>query len=205
MKKIFAVILAIILAAPAFAAYYNAAQLKALQDKLAAADKPLKKAELESGIAVFSLDNPTFEVIVSTVTPIYAKYNFDAKRARSRVCQIACFHFNKKFVADAYRMANEDKSLWSWRLIVTHQQTLGLTDQAAFDLLADTIISGREKSPKFVKIILTKMLSIAPSCDAAKVKSALQKINRLLSPRLIKDKASWEPSVAMVRTALETY
>ena len=36
MKKIVVALLAVILAAPAFAAYYNAAQIKTLQDKLAA-------------------------------------------------------------------------------------------------------------------------------------------------------------------------
>ena len=41
--------------------------------------------------------------------------------------------------------------------------------------------------------------------DEAKAKTTLKKLNRLYSPRLIKDKALWEPVVAMIRTALDTY
>jgi len=205
MKKIFAVILAAILAAPAFAAYYNAAQIKALQDKLAAADKPTRKANIEADIAAFSLENPTFDGVVAAIVQVYAKYSISEKKARSKACHLACYHFNQKFVAEAFKMATADHSLMAWRLVVSHQAKLGLTDQAAFDFLAQTILSSQEKDPVQVKKILSRMLAIAPNCDAAKVKDSLQKINRLLSPRLLKDKAKWEPSVAMVRTALETY
>lgn len=41
--------------------------------------------------------------------------------------------------------------------------------------------------------------------DETKAKTTLKKLNRLYSPHLIKDKASWEPVVAMIRTALDTY
>ena len=205
MKKIVVALLTVILAAPAFAAVSNANQIKALQEKLATADKPTKKANIEAEIAVFNLENPTFDGIVAAIVQVYAKYSISEKKARSKACHLACYRFNKKFVIEAFKMATADHSLMAWRLVVANQAKLGLTDQAAFDFLAQTILSSQEKEPAQVKQILSRMLVIAPNCDPAKVKTTLQKINRLLSPRLLKDKAKWEPSVAMVRTALETY
>lgn len=204
MKKIVVALLAVILAAPAFAAYYNAAQIKKLQDKLAAETVTWKKADIESRIVVFGLENPTWDVIVSSCVSVYAKYQIPAKRARGRACQFACFQFSQ-FAADAYKVATADSSIWIWHLVLHQQAKLGLSDQATFDLLADVILTRKETAADKIKLILTRMLAIAPNCDPAKVKTTLQKINRLLSPRLIKDKAKWEAPVAMVRTALETY
>ena len=204
MKKIFVVLLAVILAAPAFAAYYNAEQIKALQAKIAAENKPSKKANLEAELAVFSLDNPSFDTVVSTVVQIYAKYNLDEKKARGKACSIACNHL-KGLAPEAYKVAAADHSGMAWRLAVVHQKMLGLSDQAVFDLLADAILSGIAKHPDGIQPIVTRLLSIAPNIDPVKAKNTLIKINRKLSPFLIKDKAKWEPIVAMVRTALETY
>lgn len=206
MNKIFCLILAAVLAAPAYAAYYTPDQIKALQDKLAAATKDYQKVDLEARIAVFSIDNPaSFDVIIAAIKPICAKYSMPEIKAREKACQIACFHFNRKFVADAYKIALEDKTIWIWRLIFNHKKQLGVTDQAAFDLLAQTVIDRIEKDPRNIQTILNHMLSIAPNCDPAAVKSTLQKMNRLLTPYLLKNKARWEPAIALIRTALETY
>ena len=43
------------------------------------------------------------------------------------------------------------------------------------------------------------------SIDEKTVKADLKKLNRLFSPKLLKDKAAWEPVIAMIRTALDTY
>ena len=141
MNKIFSLILAAVLAAPAYAAYYTPDQIKALQDKLAAATKDYQKVDLEARIAVFSMDNPaSFDVIIAAIKPICAKYSMPEIKAREKACQIACFHFNRKFVADAYKIALEDKTIWIWRIIVNHKKQLGVSDQAAFDLLAQTVL-----------------------------------------------------------------
>lgn len=206
MNKIFSLILAAVLAAPAYAAYYTPDQIKALQDKLAAATKDYQKVDLEARIAVFSMDNPaSFDVIIASIKPICAKYSMPEIKAREKACQIACFHFNRKFIADAYKIALEDKTIWIWRLIVNHKKQLGLSDQAYFDLLAQTVLDRIEKDPQNIQKILNHMLSIAPNCDPAAVKNTLQKMNRLLTPYLLKNKARWEPAIALIRTALETY
>lgn len=56
-----------------------------------------------------------------------------------------------------------------------------------------------------VRSAVDALIKLAPMVDEAKAKTTLKKLNRLYSPRLIKDKASWEPVVAMIRTALDTY
>lgn len=41
--------------------------------------------------------------------------------------------------------------------------------------------------------------------DEEKAKAALQYLNRIYSPYLLKDRTNWEPIVAQIRVALETY
>jgi hypothetical protein len=205
MNKIFCLILAAVLAAPAYAAYYTPDQIKALQDKLAAVKEPSRKANLEARIAVLSMDNPTFETVLKTTETIYAKYNRPKREGHVRVCGFAIWPY-AKFAPDAYKLAVSDKLHHvAWKLVVRFQSQLGFSDQTAFDILANDILEHRVAQPGAVKQIVARMLVIAPNCDSAKVKTTLTKLNRLLSPRLLEDKAKWEPAVAMIRTALETY
>lgn len=206
MKKLIAVLLAAVVAAPSFAAaYYNEAKIKSLQEKLAAVKEPSRKANLEARIAVLSMDNPTFETVLKTTETIYAKYNRPKREGHVRVCGFAIWPY-AKFAPDAYKLAVSDKLHHvAWKLVVRFQSQLGFSDQTAFDILANDILEHRVAQPGAVKQIVARMLVIAPNCDPAKVKTALNKLNRLLSPRLLEDKAKWEPAVAMIRTALETY
>lgn len=53
---------------------------------------------------------------------------------------------------------------------------------------------------------LSYTLTLLPELPAAEAKATLQKINRILSPKLITEKGKgWDEVIAIVRTALETY
>lgn len=56
------------------------------------------------------------------------------------------------------------------------------------------------------KSSLVYTLTLLPELPAAEAKEALQKMNRIWSPKLVSEKGKgWDEVVAMVRTALETY
>jgi len=52
---------------------------------------------------------------------------------------------------------------------------------------------------------IAKFIVLCPQVDSVKAKTALQTLNRIYSPYLLKNKTVWEPIVAQIRVALETY
>lgn len=61
-------------------------------------------------------------------------------------------------------------------------------------------------TPVIAKFCLSYTLTLLPELPLAEAKAALQKMNRIWSPRLISEKGKgWDDVVAMVRTTLETY
>ena len=81
---------------------------------------------------------------------------------------------------------------------------LGLEDAELYKRSVDLALSV-ELSAKNALRLVRQIVRLAPGQDETTVKSDLKKLNRAFSPNLVKDKESWEPVVATIRTALETY
>ncbi len=208
MRKLFAILLFIVFAAPVFAAIATPEQLKIYQERLAAATNDLQRGDEQANIDIYGGDDPqSFDEIVTRTKAAFAKHNYvNDKYAISKACQIACWSYNGKFGADAYKVAKADNNFFVYYLARTHRQALGLTDDECFDIYSAALLrDGAFLSMDDVRSAVDDLIKLAPMVDEAKAKTTLKKLNRLYSPRLIKDKASWEPVVAMIRTALDTY
>ena len=208
MRKLFAILLFIVFAAPVFAAIATPEQLKIYQEPLAAATNDLQRGDEQANIDIYGGDDPqSFDEIVTRTKAAFAKHNYvNDKYAISKACQIACWSYNGKFGADAYKVAKADNNFFVYYLARTHRQALGLTDDECFDIYSAALLrDGAFLSMDDVRSAVDDLIKLAPMVDEAKAKTTLKKLNRLYSPRLIKDKASWEPVVAMIRTALDTY
>ena len=195
-------------AAPVFAAIATPEQLKIYQERLAAATNDLQRGDEQANIDIYGGDDPqSFDEIVTRTKAAFAKHNYvNDKYAISKACQIACWSYNGKFGADAYKVAKADNNFFVYYLARTHRQALGLTDDECFDIYSAALLrDGAFLSMDDVRSAVDDLIKLAPMVDEAKAKTTLKKLNRLYSPRLIKDKASWEPVVAMIRTALDTY
>ena len=81
---------------------------------------------------------------------------------------------------------------------------LGLDDAELYKRSVDLALSV-ELSAKNALRLVRQIVRLAPGQDETTVKSDLKKLNRAFSPSLVKDKESWEPVVATIRTTLETY
>ena len=208
MRKLFAILLFIVFAAPVFAAIATPEQLKIYQERLAAATNDLQRGDEQANIDIYGGDDPqSFDEIVTRTKAAFAKHNYvNDKYAISKACQIACWSYNGKFGADAYKVAKADNNFFVYYLARTHRQALGLTDDECFDIYSAALLrDGAFLSMDDVRSAVDDLIKLAPMVDEAKAKTTLKKLHRLYSPRLIKDKASWEPVVAMIRTALDTY
>ena len=205
MRKIFAILLFIVSAAPIFAADKNT-QIEKWTGILAEAKSDVQRADAQASLDIFSGAEPqSFEEIVDRVKVSFAKHNYvNDKYVITKACQIACWNYNGKFVADAYKAAKADNDIFVYYLARTHRQALGLTDDECFDIYASVLLRGG-LGINGVRSAVDALIKLAPMVDEAKAKTTLKKLNRLYSPSLIKDKATWEPVVAMIRTALDTY
>ena len=206
MRKLFLFSLFAFVSAAASAAVVTEEKIAAYNDQIAKATAPVTKADLQASIDVLGGADPvTFEEIVTRCKAAFAKHNYtNDAYARQKACQIACWSYSGKFVADAFKAAKADNNVFVYYLARTHKKLLNLSDADLFDIYVDSLSTGNVSAAD-AKTRVSDLLKLAPSMDETKVKAVLKKLNRLYSPFLIKDKAAWEPVVAMIRTAMETW
>lgn len=206
MKKMIALLFAVFGTVSLFGAVYTPEQIANQKELLAKASNSWQKADYESNLAVCGEDDPgTFADILAKTKTIYAKYNLSELLARNKACQIACWVYKGKFVREAYAVALADQNVFLYYISRHHQAILGLDRQTVFDNCMTILYSGKISAAVNVKQVVELLLQYAPDCDEAKTKVSLKKLNRKYSLKLISDKASWEPVVAMIRTAIDAY
>ena len=114
--------------------------------------------------------------------------------------------YNGKFISEAFEEAKQTGSIYTYQIIRRYKDKLNLTDGQLEQILLDTLSKVNfEKQPKNAAPIVDMYIKLLPNVEEAKAKEGLKKINRIFSPYLIKNKTAWEPIVASIRTALETY
>lgn len=206
MRKLFLFSLFAFVFASAEAAVVTEEKIAAYNDQIAKATAPAAKADLQASIDVLGGADPvTFEEIVARCKAAFAKHNYtNDAYARTKACQIACWMYSGKFAVEAFKVARADNNVFVYYLARTHRKLLGLSDAEVFDIYVDRLSTGNINAAG-AKDTVGELLKLAPSMDETKVKAVLKKLNRLYSPFLIKDKAAWEPVVAMIRTAMETW
>lgn len=205
MKKIFVGLFAAALALPGFAAVWSPAQIADGKLALEKAAHPHTKGDCEANLMVVGSDDPvSFDEILTKCDAAFRKHGFTKEYyIRLKACQIACWHYDGKFVADAWKTACLDNNSFRWYLAKYHQRTLGLTDADLAGIIEDKIFSPDFSLPT-IRQMVTDYLRIAPTLDEVKVKNVLKKMNRYFTPKASAD-ASYTPVVSMIRNALSVY
>lgn len=206
MRKLLAIFSFAVFSASLFAAVATPEQVKTYQDRIANAKNDLQRADSQAMLDICAGEDPqSFAEILQRVNAAYAKHNVrNSQLSVRKACQIAYFFYQGKFVADAFKAAKADNNIFVYYIASKYKSALGLSDEACFDIYEDALLR-HHFNAVMAKRVIDSLLRIAPGIDEAKVKTSLKKLNRLYSPYLIKDKAAWEPVVATIRTALETY
>ena len=114
----------------------------------------------------------------------------------------------KAMVKAGWEFAKLNPSNYDVSYITNAYKLLDLTDKEAYlEILSQikkyngNIIGGQTESLKAVKLFV----KLAATVDVTTQKADLQTLNRIYSPKLLVNKTAWEPVVAIIRTALETY
>ena len=109
------------------------------------------------------------------------------------------------WITDAWKFCQMNPTHFDENFVLSKSSEIGMTNSQAYTWLMDRILKKNYQNHKIAAKIIEKIIDLAPSMTNIDVKDDLKKLNRKFSPMLIKDKAKWEPIVAMIRTALETY
>lgn len=88
-----------------------------------------------------------------------------------------------------------------------HWPEHGLSAEGLYNAILSRLIMFNEKiEPKVALAAVSRIIEIgAVNNDIKTQKQDLQKLNRIYSLKVLKDKASWEPVCSQIRTALDTY
>lgn len=83
----------------------------------------------------------------------------------------------------------------------------GLNETGLYNVLLSRLIMFKDTiEPQVALAAVTRIIELgAVSNDIKTQKQDLQKLNRIYSLKVIKDKASWEPVCSYIRTAIDTY
>ena len=219
MKNLLSLLCLLLVGGGAFAAdpYLTDVQVKDYQNK---ANKAMTEqryvfaAACEAHILLGTTteDISTFDKAKVLVEPIIQKYS---KIAPSKSSSIRNYVYHQSCNILYYWYNNRDRSIFN---ALIEQGVYGgvviefcrsekspLTAEEKYNTLYK-YLTLKDLTPSVITVrAADAFIAHCAYVDEAKAKKDLKTINRVISPRLISDKEKWEPIVAKIRTALETY
>ncbi len=112
--------------------------------------------------------------------------------------------YNGTYIQETYAYAKGCGTQYLLPFFVWYDSRLGLDNDEIYTQTLK-VLTECNLSAKRAMLAVENLTKAAASIDEKTVKADLKKLNRLFSPKLLKDKAAWEPVIAMIRTALDTY
>ena len=113
-----------------------------------------------------------------------------------------------QFVTEAWNYCKANPSDIDVHLVLRYANEI-CSQEEQYTFLVNYLITTKfSNSPyqiNLVKLCVEKVVDIGVTANVTTQKADLQKINRKFSKNLLVDKTAWEPIIAMVRTAIETY
>lgn len=207
MKTFFLMIVCAVLAVPAFAADFSG-RIETLE-RFIAENPTYAKSTVSARIELLKMEKQpaTWTELKTTMVEICKKQGITEPGAPTTAAYYLVFSdYDGKFVTEAFADARENYLILAYSLIRFHKNKLGFTNvQLEQELLNIMTRANLEKQVEAAAWMVDTYIKILPNVEEAKAREGLKKINRIFSPYLLKDKTSWEPIIAAIRTAIETY
>ena len=212
MKKFFALFLVMGLCVAGFAAEYkfpgfDCKDKALLQNMLAVAPNAGQKFNCVVLLAVQDKNFKSFNELSTFVDTVdISSTGFTKDRAASMIVNIKkliAWYQYPAFIKDAYTYSLNNPSPVDFRLITN--PAVGLTATEQYNALVKYATTRKFLKAKEVSQCVDMIIALGPNVETGTQKEDLQKINRIYTPNVIKDKATWEPVLTKVRTALATY
>lgn len=130
-----------------------------------------------------------------------------ARKTIHHVKQLACCR--KQFITEAWNYCKSNPSDYDIYFVLNYGNNKICSEEERYAFLVNYLITTKfantADSINRVKHCVEKVIDIGVTANVTTQKADLQKMNRRFSKNLLVNKAGWEPVVAMVRTAIETY
>ena len=157
---------------------------------------------------LLSKEYTSFDDIKTMVYAEADKYlTQDTKRKNetaANMTKIVCQEY-VRFRSDAFAFAQKTPS--SFDVAMYARWESGLSPDDLYKALYTALTNNIDKiNSQLCTEVVEKLITLgAKSATLKTQKQDLQVLNRILSPRVLKDKASWEPVCSYIRTAIDTY
>lgn len=114
-----------------------------------------------------------------------------------------------QFITEAWNYCKANPSNYDIHFVLKYGDNKICSEEERYAFLVNYLITtkfGNAASHiNLVKRCVEKVIDIGVTANVTTQKADLQKINRRFSKNLLTNKTAWEPVIAMVRTAIETY
>jgi|GEM_PF-2486693 len=214
MKKIFTVSLFAALALSASAAYnfpgYNCtdpAQFSAAASAAAAENRPTSKCINTVLMKMLQTPVKSFADYCALIDSVVDAENIipEAKKKNTKLyLKKHIAYYKNLWPADVWKFCQTNPSDIDLNFAIRKTKAIGMTDAKLYAYLIDRLLH-ENFQPGQAALAIDRLIAIVPTLSGVDAKADFQKLNRKYSIFLLKDKAKWEPVIAKIRTALETY
>ena len=209
IKTMLAILFAGIFSVSTFAAtQYAKEQLPEFEKKLAEAKTPFQKFGAAVRIKVGFSEITSFEQIKTISEQVAKEYNItDRERIDSFVISAGFWWWDFQFRTEALKMAIQTKNKQQYYAVLVFEKIVNtlMSPTERFAIIKEGLENKQFKPERIVHAI-EKMCEIGEKIEKQdELKTTLQKLNRIYTPMLAKDKANYEKVVAYIRLALNAY
>ena len=209
IKTMLAILFAGIFSVSTFAAtQYAKEQLPEFEKKLAEAKTPSQKFAAAIRIKVGFSEITSFEQIKTISEQVAKEYNItDRERIDSFVISAGLWWWDFQFRTEALKMAIQTKNKQQYYAVLVFEKIVNtlMSPAERFAIIKEGLENKQFKPERIVHAV-EKMCEIGEKIEKQdELKTTLQKLNRIYTPMLAKDKANYEKVVAYIRLALNAY
>ena len=209
IKTLLAILFAGIFSVSTFAAtQYAKEQLPEFEKKLAEAKTPLQKFHAAVRIKVGFSEITSFEQIKTISEQVAKEYNITNRETiDSFVISAGLWWWDYQFRAEALKMAIQTKNKQQYYAVIVFEKIVNtlMSPAERFAIIKEGL-ENKQFNPERIVRAVEKMCEIGEKIEKQdELKTTLQKLNRIYTPMLAKDKANYEKVVAYIRLALNAY
>ena len=209
IKTMLAILFAGIFSVSTFAAtQYAKEQLPEFEKKLAEAKTPFQKFHAAVRIKVGFSEITSFERIKTISEQVAKEYNITNREMIDNfVISAGLWWWDYQFRVEALKMAIQTKNKQQYYAVLVHEKIVNtlMSPAERFTIIKEGL-ENKQFDPKRIVHAVEKMCEIGEKIEKQdELKTTLQKLNRIYTPMLAKDKANYEKVVAYIRLALNAY
>jgi hypothetical protein len=184
----------------------------AFEAQIPNADSPMRKV-LCASLAEFCRNKPadfaamkaTIEGVIDQLVPT-ADEDFKLGRVKMMALGIGQAYKDDTYIRDAWAYCLANPSTIDYEFLMLPADRLGTTEAIKIARTWELLAEGKAPSAHIKRLLRAYVRYLpASGLSSQDAYERLTTLNRVYTPKLIENKAAWEPIVAQIRTVMEAY